>query len=173
MIHISTNRLISIFFLWSILPFFIIRFSTGWFISCLHTCISACTHVYACGNTFHEHHLLLHTHMHVQNIISYCTHVPVCIHSLWLYLYVGGKKILYDRSSISCFITPQYVRLCTHVSVRCYQSSDGRFGSSNVFPRFLSISIRFYHRNDCKFMSKCDFFLLTDRKNRRRKLSVG
>ena len=53
------------------------------------------------------------------------------------------------------------VRLCTHVSVPLYHSSDGRFAATDVCPQFLSTSI--------KFTSECEF---PDRKNRSRKSAV-
>ena len=39
-----------------------------------------------------------------------------------------------------------------------YQSSDGRFASGDVFPRFLSTSIRSHKRSQCKFASEYDIF---------------
>ena len=62
----------------------------------------------------------------------------------------------------------EWLRLCTHVSVRRYQSSDGQFASSDVLPQFFSRSIRFFNIFQCKFASECDFFRSpTEKINRR------
>ena len=48
------------------------------------------------------------------------------------------------------------LRLCTHVSVRRYQSSDGRFAASDVFTQILFTPIRFLLLVQQKISFKCN-----------------
>ena len=60
-----------------------------------------------------------------------------------------------------------FIRLCTHVGDRCYQSSDGQFVPSAVFMQFQSTSIQFYKRSRCKFLAECNFLLPEPKKMER------